>query len=74
MTSGFKFNLKSFLYYIFNILNYIYIDIFSALIALDIWKEESPQLPPMCSIHLDDAMTLRQNGHHTPAMGGEETE
>ncbi|GAA6098726.1 uncharacterized [Tachysurus ichikawai] len=30
---------------------------------------ESPQPPPMRSIHLDDATTaiLRQNAHHTPA-------
>ncbi len=29
----------------------------------------SPQPPPMCSIHLDDAMAtiLRQNAHQTPA-------
>ncbi len=36
---------------------------------------ESPQPPPMCSIHLKDATAaiLRQNAHHTPATGGEET-
>ncbi len=36
----------------------------------------SPQPPPVCSIHLDDATAaiLRQNAHHTPATGGEETE
>jgi len=31
---------------------------------------ESPQPPPMCSIHLDDDATaaiVRQNPHHTPA-------
>ncbi len=30
---------------------------------------ESPQPPPMCSIHLDDATAaiLRQNAHHRPA-------
>ncbi len=29
----------------------------------------SPQQPPVCSIHLDDATAaiLRQNAHHTPA-------
>ncbi len=29
----------------------------------------SPQPPPVCSIHLDDATAaiLRQNAHHTPA-------
>ncbi len=32
-------------------------------------RGESPQLPTMCSIHLDDvtAAILRQNTHHTPA-------
>ncbi len=32
-------------------------------------RGESPQPPPVCSIHLDDAMAaiLRQNAHHTPA-------
>ncbi len=32
-------------------------------------RGESPQPPPMCSIHLDDATAaiLRQNTHHTPA-------
>jgi len=36
---------------------------------------ESPQPPPMCSIHLDDVMAaiLRQNAHHTHQLiGGEE--
>ncbi len=36
----------------------------------------SPQPPPVCSIHLDDAMAAtgqrRQCAHHTPATGGEE--
>ncbi len=35
------------------------------------------QPPPVCSIHLDDAMAaiLRQNAHHTTSfIGGEETE
>ncbi len=38
-------------------------------------RGESPP-PPVCSIHLDDATAaiLRQNAHHTPATGGEETE
>ncbi len=32
-------------------------------------RGESPQPPPVCSIHLDDAMAaiLNQNSHHTPA-------
>ncbi len=32
-------------------------------------RRESPQPPPMCRIHLDDATAaiLRQNTHHTPA-------
>ncbi len=32
-------------------------------------KGVSPHPPPMCSIHLDDAMAaiVRQNAHHTPA-------
>ncbi len=36
----------------------------------------SPQPPPVCSIHLDDATVAtgqrRQSAHHTPATGGEE--
>ncbi len=36
----------------------------------------SPQPPPVCSIHLDDATAVigqrRQYAHHTPATGGEE--
>ncbi len=36
----------------------------------------SPQPPPVCSIHLDDATAAtgqrRQCAHHTPATGGEE--
>ncbi len=36
----------------------------------------SPQPPPVCSIHLDDATAAtgqrRQSAHHTPATGGEE--
>ncbi len=38
----------------------------------------SPQPPPVCSIHLDDATAAtgqqRQCTHHTPATGGEERE
>ncbi len=38
----------------------------------------SPQPPPVCSIHLDDATAdtgqQRQCAHHTPATGGEERE
>ncbi len=38
----------------------------------------SPQLPPVCSIHLDDATAAtgqrRQCVHHTPAAGEEERE
>ncbi len=38
----------------------------------------SPQPPPVCSIHLDDATAAtgqqRQYAHHTPATGGEERE
>ncbi len=38
----------------------------------------SPQPPPVCSIHLDDATAAtgqrHQCAHHTPATGGEERE
>ncbi len=38
----------------------------------------SPQPPPVCSIHWDDATPAtgqrRQCAHHTPATGGEERE
>ncbi len=38
----------------------------------------SPQPPPVCSIHLDDATAAtgqrRQCAHHTPATGGDERE
>ncbi len=38
----------------------------------------SPQPPPVCSIHLDDATAAtgqrRQCAHHTPATGGEKRE
>ncbi len=49
------------------IICYIYIALFWVLKALYI-EGESPQSPPMCSIHLDDATAaiLRQNAHHTP--------
>ncbi len=37
----------------------------------------SPQPPPVCNIHLDDATAAtgqrRQCAHHTPATGGEES-
>ncbi len=42
------------------------------------WGGVSPQPPPVCSIHLDDATAAtgqrRQCAHHTPATGGEERE
>ncbi len=42
------------------------------------WGWVSPQPPPVCSIHLDDATAAtgqrRQCAHHTPATGGEERE
>ncbi len=38
----------------------------------------SPQPPPVCSIHLDDATAAtgqwRPCAHHTPATGGEESQ
>ncbi len=38
----------------------------------------SPETPPVCCIHLDDATAAtvqrRQCAHHTPATGGEERE
>ncbi len=36
----------------------------------------SPQPPPMCSVHLDDAMaaTAQRLRHHKPATGGDERE
>ncbi len=51
------------------IICYIYIALFWVLKALYIEGEESPQPPPMCSIHLDDvtAAILCQNAQHTPA-------
>ncbi len=42
------------------------------------WGVVSPQKPPVCSVHLDDAAAAtgqrRQCAHHTPATGGEERE
>ncbi len=47
-------------------------------IAFTIMCRVSPQPPPVCSIHLDDATAAtgqqRQCAHHTPATGGEERE
>lgn len=47
------------------IINYIFIALFSTLKVLYIWQEESPQPPPMCSIHLHyvTAAIVRQNAH-----------
>ncbi len=46
--------------------------------ALQSWGGVSPQPPPVCSIHLDDATASTgqrcQCAHHTPATGGEERE
>jgi len=55
---------------LFILIPYIYIALFWALKALYILKGESPQPPPVCSIHLDDATAaiLRQNAHHTPIL------
>ncbi len=51
------------------IICYIYTVLFWVLQAFYIEVGESPQPPPMCSIHLDDVMAaiLLQNAHHTPA-------
>ncbi len=42
------------------------------------WGGVSPQPPPVCSIHLDDAKAATgqrcQCAHHTPATDGEERE
>ncbi len=42
------------------------------------WGGVSPQPPPVCSIHLDDATAAtgqrHQCAHHTPSTGGEEKE
>ncbi len=51
------------------IICYIYIALFWVLKVLYIeGGGGSPQPPPVCSIHLDDATAaiLRQNAHHTP--------
>ncbi len=60
----------------------IYIALFCVLLytqsALQSCGGLSPQPPPVCSIHLDDATAAtgqrRQCAHHTPATGGEERE
>ncbi len=66
--------------------------LYSALLCIDVhlkrftivkynrilYNRVSPQPPPVCSIHLDDATTAtgqrHQCAHHTPATGGEERE
>ncbi len=58
----------------------IYIALYCVLLytqsALQSCGGFSPQPPPVCSIHLDDATAAtgqrRQCAHHTPATGGEE--
>ncbi len=60
----------------------IYIVLYCVLLytqsALQSYMGISPQPPPVCSIHLDDATAAtaqrRQCAHHTPATGGEERE
>ncbi len=60
----------------------IYIALYYVLLytqsALQSCGGVSPQPPPVCSIHLDDATAAtgqrRQCAHHTPATGGEERE
>ncbi len=60
----------------------IYIALYCVLLytqsALQSYGGVSPQPPPVCSIHLDDATAAtgqrRQCAHHTPATGGEEKE
>ncbi len=60
----------------------IYIALYCVLLytqsALQSYEGVSPQPPPVCSIHLDDATVAtaqrRQCAHHTPATGGEERE
>ncbi len=60
----------------------IYIALYCVLLytqsALQSYEGVSPQPPPVCSIHLDDATAAtaqrRQCAHHTPATGGEERE
>ncbi len=62
---------------------YIYIALYCALLYTQSALQScgggvSPQPPPVCSIHLDDATAAtgqrRQCAHHTPATGGEERE
>ncbi len=55
--------------FIIIIISYIYKATFWVLKALYIEEREYPQLPPMCSIHLDDATAaiVHQNAHHTSA-------
>ncbi len=59
--------------------------LYSALLCIAIHPKRftimwgvTPQPPPVCSIHLDDATAAtgqrRQCAHHTPATGGEERE
>ncbi len=58
----------------------VYIVLYCVLLytqsALQSCGRVSPQPPPVCSIHLDDATAAtgqrRQCAHHTPATGGEE--
>ncbi len=60
----------------------IYIALYCVLLytqsALQSCGGVSPQPPPVCSIHLDDATAAtgqrHQCAHHTPATGGEERE
>ncbi len=71
--------------FFFNILNERKMHLYSAFCvllhtqsALQSCGGVSPQPPPVCSIHLDDATAAtgqrRQCAHHTPATGGEERE
>ncbi len=59
--------------------------LYSALLCIVVHQKHftimwgvSPQSPPVCSIHLDDATAAtrqrRQCAHHTPATGEEERE
>ncbi len=59
--------------------------LYSALLCIAIHPKRftimwgvTPQPPPVCSIHLDDATAAtgqrRRCAHHTPATGGEEGE
>ncbi len=67
------------------ILNEWMMNLYSALLCIVVHPKRftimwgvSPQPPPVCSIHLDDATAAtgqrRQYTHHTPATGGEERE